>query len=153
MQCAFLFRHVHCVSLGYAVYIPFYLAFQAGLSHSLSFIFLSFSSVFYSLLHAYVWVFLLLSFKQLSHYFPCAPSANLLLSYSIFSWRLYAVWLLVSVPFIFICWFTFAYKDSWKSATCNWRSTSHHIVTAWHDRSWQPIGGALLAHQMLIGVL
>lgn len=155
MQCAFSFRHVHCVSLGYAFYIPFYLVFQAGLSHSLSFILLSFSSVSHSLLHAHVCVFLLLSFNRLPHYFPRAPSASLLLSHSIFSWRLYAVWLLVSVPFIFIfqSWFTFAYKDGWKSATCNGRTTSYHIVIARHDRSWQPIGGALLAHLMLIGAL
>lgn len=151
MQCAFSFRHVHGVSLGYAFYIPFYLVFQAGLSHLLSFILLSFSFASHSLLPAHVWVFLLFSFNRLPHYFQRAPSASLLLSHSIFSGRLHTVRLLVNVPFnlIFQSWFTFAYKDGWESATSYRRTASHHIVIAQHDRRWQPIGGALLGHLML----
>lgn len=142
MQCVFSFRHVHCVNLGYAFYIPFYLVFQAGRSHSLSFILLSFSSsVSHSLLHAHVCLFLLLSFNQLPHYFPHAPSASLLLSHSFFSdnaERLYTVWLLVNVPFVFIfqSWFSYAYKGGWESATCylskNCIPSSHHWP-AWQE--------------------
>lgn len=136
MQCAFSFRHVHGVSLGYAFYIPFYLVFQAGLSHSLSLILLSFSSVSHSPLHIRVCVFLPLSFKRLPHYFPRAPFASLLLSHSIFSGRLHTVRLLVNVPFNFIF--------------QSWIKTVEKVLLAQHDRSWQPIGGTLLAHLMLI---
>lgn len=103
-----------------------------------------------------VCLFLLLSFNRLPHYFPHCPFClSLLLSHSIFSdnaGRLYTVWLLVNVPFAFIfqSWFSYAYNDGCESATCNGRTAFHHIIIAWHDKSRQPRGGALLAHLMLI---
>lgn len=161
MQCAFSFRHVHCVSLGYAFYILFHL----------DFFFLFFSSwpISFAFFRSFVFLFFCLSFSSscpsasfsyflltdsliISH---TAPSASLLLSHSIFSdnvGRLYTVWLLVNVPFVFIfqSWFSYAYNDGCESATCNRRTAFHHIIIARHDKSRQPRGGALLAHLMLI---
>lgn len=96
--------------------------------------------------------FLLTDSLIISH---IAPSASLLLSHSIFSdnaRRLFTVWLLVNVPFVFIfqSWFYYAYNDGCESATCNRRTAFHHIIIARHDKSRQPRGGALLAHLMLI---
>lgn len=133
---ALAMRFIFCFILifgGFFSSWPIWFAFF----HSFVFLFfcLSFSSSCPSASFSY---FLLTDSLIISH---IAPSASLLLSHSIFSdnaGRLYTVWLLVNVLFVFIfqSWFSYAYKVGCESATCNGRTAclpSYHHSPVWQE--------------------